>query len=131
MRESQEHLHAARTGPGATATTARCDHVDAETGPCAAGGVSAAVVRRKELDVLVKLSAIELVLDSVVGEMNLVVEVGQIMFARPATDLVLVAAGSAVASGAVAVGLLQKRLVLALEVLFEDDASDLEVRVLV
>ena len=40
-----------------------------------AGGMGAAVVRRKELDVLMKLSAIELVLDSVVGEMNLVVEV--------------------------------------------------------
>ena len=52
-------------------------------------------MRRKELDVLVKLSTIELVLDSVVGEMNLIVEVGQIMFARPVTDLVLVATRSA------------------------------------
>jgi hypothetical protein len=88
-------------------------------------------VRRKELDVLVKLSAIELVLDSVVGKMNLVVEVRQIVFARPVTDLVLVATRAAVAVGATAVGLLQELLVLALQVLFEDDASDLKVRVAV
>ena len=60
-------------------------------------------MRREQFDVLVKLSAIDLVLDSVVGEMNLVVEVRQIVFARPVTDLVLVAARSAVAVGAVAV----------------------------
>src|SRR5882672_8173391 len=113
MRASQEFLHPARAGPRATTATARGDHVDAEAGLCAAGGVSAAVVRRKELDVLVKLSAIELVLDSVVGEMNLVVEVRQIVFARPVTDLVLVATRSAVAVGATAVGLLQELLVLA------------------
>ena len=88
-------------------------------------------MRRKELDVLVKLSAIELVLDSVIREMNLVVEVRQIVFARPVTDLVLVAARSAVAVGATAVGLLQELLLLALQVLFEDHASDLKVRVLV
>jgi len=93
--------------------------------------VSAAVVRRKELDVLVKLSAIELVLDSVVREMNLVVEVRQIVFTRPATDLVLVATRAAVAVGATAVGLLQELLVLALQVLFKDDAPNLKVRVLV
>src|SRR4051812_33815146 len=63
--------------------------------------------------------------------MNLVVEVRQIVFARPVTDLVLVATRSAVAIGATAVGLLQELLVLALQVLFEDDASDLKVRVLV
>ena len=63
--------------------------------------------------------------------MNLVVEVRQIVFARPVTDLVLVATRSAVAVGATAVGLLQELLVLALQVLFEDDASDLKVRVLV
>src|SRR6476659_9469736 len=94
-RASQELLHPARAGPRATTATARGDHVDAEAGLGMAGGMGAAVVRRKELDVLMKLSAIELVLDSVVGEMNLVVEVGQIMFARPVTDLVLFATRSA------------------------------------
>ena len=79
-------------------------------------------MRRKKLDVLVKLSAIELILDSVVGEMNLIVEVRQIVFTRPATDLVLVATRAAVAVGATAVGLLQELLVIALQVLFKDDA---------
>ena len=61
----------------------------------------------------------------------MVVEVRQIVFARPVTDLVLVATRSAVAVGATAVGLLQELLVLAFQILFEDDGPDLEVRVLV
>lgn len=51
------------------------------------------------------------------------------MLACPVTDPVLVAAWSAIAVGAIAVGLLQE--LLALEVLFEDDASDLKVRQLI
>ena len=98
----------------------------------ATGRVSAAIVRREKLNVLAKFAAIDLVIDSVVGEM----EPGhrglrQVVFARPVANLVLVAAWSAVAVGAIAVGLLQELLVLALQVLFEGDALDLEVRVLV
>ena len=111
---------------GAAAATARGDDVDAEAGLPAAGGVSAAVVRCEELDVLVKFPAVDLVLESVVGKMHLVVEVRQIVVARPVADFVLVTAGSAVTVGAVAVVVLQELLVLALEVLFEDDAPDLE-----
>ena len=103
------------------------DDVDAEAGLRAAGGVSAAVVRREQLDVLVMFPAIDLVLDAVVGEMHLAIEVRQVVLARPVADLVLVAAGSAVAVRAVAVVVLQELLVLALQVLLEDDASDLEV----
>ena len=88
-------------------------------------------MRREQLDVLMKLPAIDLVLDPVIGEMNLVVEVRQIMLPCPVTDFVLVAAGSAVAVRAVTVVILQELLVLALQVSFEDDASDLKVRVLV
>jgi len=40
----------------------------AEAGSCAAGGVSAAVVRREKFDVLAKFPAIDFVLDSVVRE---------------------------------------------------------------
>ena len=85
----------------------------------------------RQFDVPVKFSPINLVLDPVVGKMNLVVEIRQIVFARPVSNLVLVAARSAVAVGPVAVGFLQKLLVLALQILFEDDTLDLEVRVLV
>ena len=63
--------------------------------------------------------------------MNLVIEVRQVVLARPVADLVLVAAWTAIAVGAIAVGLLQELLVLAFQILFEDDAPDLEVRVLV
>src|SRR5947208_14559358 len=43
IRASQELLHSARTRPGTTTATARGDHVDAEAGLRATGGVSAAV----------------------------------------------------------------------------------------
>ena len=61
----------------------------------------------------------------------MVLEVRQIVLARPVSDLVLVAARPAVAVRPVAVVVLQKLLVLALQVLLEEDASDLKVRVLV
>jgi hypothetical protein len=93
--------------------------------------VSAAVVRREQFDVLVKLPAIHLVLDSVVGKVNLVIEVRQIVLARPVAELVPVAGWTAIGVGAIAVGLLQEFLVLAFQILFEDDAPDLEVGVLV
>jgi hypothetical protein len=93
--------------------------------------VGAAIVRREQLDVLTELPAIDFVLDAVVGEVHMVVEVRQIVFARPVSDLVLVATGPAVTVGAVSVVLLQELLVFALQVLFENDTPDLKVRVLV
>ena len=39
-------------------------------------------MRREQFDVLAKLPAIDLVLDSVVGEMNVVIEARQIVVAR-------------------------------------------------
>jgi hypothetical protein len=88
-------------------------------------------VRCEEFDVLVKFPTIDLVLDAVVGKVHLVVEVRQIVLARPVTDLVLVAARPAVAVRSVAVVILEELLVLALQVLLENDASNLEFRVLV
>jgi hypothetical protein len=55
-------------------------------------------MRREQLDVLVKFPAVNLVLDSVVGEMHLVVEVRQIVIACPVADLVLSTTGPAVVS---------------------------------
>ena len=60
-------------------------------------------MRREQFDVLMKLPAIDLVLDAVVGEMHLVVEVRQIVFACPVPDLVFVAARPTVAIRSVAV----------------------------
>src|SRR4029078_5538058 len=58
--------------------------------------------------------------------MHLAVEARQVALARPLAGLVLVAAGSAVAVGPVAVVRLQDLLVLALQVVLQDDAADLE-----
>jgi hypothetical protein len=110
----------------AAAATARGDDVDPEARLPAAGGVSAAVVRREEFDVLVKFPAVDLVLDSVVREMHLAVEVRQVVLARPVADFVLVAARSTIAVGAVAVVVPQKLLIFPFEVLFKDDAPDLK-----
>ena len=93
--------------------------------------MSAAIVGREQLDVLMELPAIDLVLDPVVGEMNVVVEVRQIVLACPVTDLILVAARPAVAVRSVTVVVLQELLVLALQVLLENDASKRNVRMLV
>ena len=62
--------------------------------------------------------------------MHLALEVRQVVFPCPFADLVLVAAGSAVAVGAVAVVLLQEFLKVALQILFEDDTPELKVLVL-
>jgi hypothetical protein len=91
-------------------------YVNAKAGPRSTGGVGAAIVRCEQLDVLMKLAAVHLVLDPVVGKMNLVIEVWQIVFARPIPDLVLVAARPAVAVRSVAVVILQEFLVLARQI---------------
>ena len=69
---------------------------------------------REQLDVLVVFAAIDLVLDAVVREVHLAIEVRQVVLARPVADLVVVAVGSSVAVGSVAVVVLQELLVLAL-----------------
>jgi hypothetical protein len=61
---------------------------------------------------------------------HLAIEVRQVVLARPVADLVLAAVGSSVAVRSVAVVVLQELLVLAFEILLEDDAADLEIRML-
>jgi hypothetical protein len=93
--------------------------------------MSAAVVGREQLDILVVLAAIRLVLDAVVREVHLAIEVRQVVLACPVADLVVGAVGSSVAVRSIAVAVLQELLVLTFEVLLEDDAADLEIRMLV
>src|SRR5688572_13565440 len=100
---------------GTTAAPAGSDDVDPKAGLGPADGVSAAVVRREQLHVLVAFTPLDLVFDAVVREVHLAVEERQVLSARPVADLVLVAVRSAVAVGAVAVVLLQELLVLALQ----------------
>jgi hypothetical protein len=61
--------------PGTTAAASRIDDVDAQASLPAAGSVSAAVVRREQLDVLVTFPPIDLALDAVIGEVHLTIEV--------------------------------------------------------
>jgi hypothetical protein len=103
----------------------------AEAGLGVAGSMGAAVVFREQLDVLMVLASVDLVLDGVVREVDLPVEVRQIVIPPPFTNLVLVAVWPPVAVGPASVVLLQELLVLALQVLLEDDAPNLEPAVLV
>jgi hypothetical protein len=91
-----------------------------------AGRVAPAIVLREQLDVLVEFAPVDLVLDAVVGEVDLPVEVRQVVVVRPRADLVLVTIRAAIAVGPPAVVLLKELLVLALQVLFEDDAPNIE-----
>ena len=77
------------------------------------------------LHIIVLLVPVQLVLDAKVGEVDLVVEVRQVVLVRPALDLARVAIGPAIAVRAAAVGCLQPFLVLAFELLVEDDTVDI------
>src|SRR2546426_3611777 len=72
---------------------------------------------------------LELVLDAHVWKMHLVVEVGQIVLARPLLDLAVVAVGPPITVRAIFVPLLQEPLVLALQLTFEDHATDVRATV--
>lgn len=94
------------------------------------GRVSAAIVLGEQLDVLVVLASVHLVLDAVVREVDLAIEVREIVFARPVANLALVAVRTAVAIRPAAVVFLEELLILALQVMVEDDAPNLEPAVL-
>jgi len=49
--------------------------------------MSAAIVRREQLDVLVVFAAFNLVFDAVIREVHLPIEVRQLVLARPVADL--------------------------------------------
>ena len=85
--------------------------------------MGAPVVPREQLDVLVVLAAIHLVLDAVVREVHLAIEVRQVVLASPVADLVVGAVRSSVGVCSAAVMVLEEFLVLAREVLLEDDAA--------
>ena len=90
-----------------------------------AGAVRAAIVRRDDLDVLALPAAIRLlVLDAQVREMDLVVEVRQVVFGGPLANLIRRAIRVAVVVVVVLVALVEPALVLALQLVVEDDALD-------
>ena len=82
----------------------------------------------RDLDMLVIPPPVDLlVFDPQVGEVDLLVEVRQVVFERPLFDLPLVAIGVSVVVVAVAIPLVQPLLVLALELVVQDDALDARV----
>ena len=87
--------------------------------------MGSSVVRSDDLNVYVKISPIELVLDSQVGEMNALIEVRQVVLARPVLDLVRGSIRPAVAVRAIPIALLEEALVVAFELLLENDTADL------
>lgn len=88
--------------------------------------MGAAIVLREQLDVFVTLATLHLVLDTEVGELHPFVDIRQVAILCPTTDLLLVAVRSAIAVRPVAVPLLKELLVFPLQILFEDDAADLD-----
>jgi hypothetical protein len=87
--------------------------------------MGAAIVRGDDLDILALPAAIRLlVLDADVGEVNLVIEVRQVVFVRPFPNLIGRAIGVAVVVVVVLVALVEPALVLALQLVVEDDAFD-------
>ena len=85
--------------------------------------MSAAVVQSDDLDVDVIETTVTVdVLDACVREMHMPVEVGQLALSRPIRNLRLNAIWPPIAIRTAAVPLLQEPLVLALQLVIEDDA---------
>jgi hypothetical protein len=87
--------------------------------------VCATVVPGEDLDILVTVTAIELVFDAEVREMDAVVEVRQRVFPCPLRDLARVTIRSAVAVPTIPIVGLEKLLILTLEIDLQHDALDL------
>jgi hypothetical protein len=95
------------------------------TRPRDALGMGAAIVLGDDLDILMTLASVQFVLDPEVGKADAVVEVRQVVLTRPAFDLAAIAIGSSIAVWSAAVPLLEPFLILALELVVEDDAPNL------
>jgi hypothetical protein len=110
--------------PGAADTNTGCAEPD-EARPRHAGAMRAAVVRCRDLDILVFPAAIRvLILDAQVREVDLVIEVRQVMFACPILDFVWRAIRVTVVVVAVPIARVEPLLVLPLEFVVEPDAID-------
>src|SRR5262245_442034 len=86
--------------------------------------MAAAVMLGQDFHVFVAVPTVEGVLDAEIREAHSLVEVRQVVLTCPRLDLSCVTIGSSVAVGAAPVVLLQEGLILALQVLFQDDAAD-------
>ena len=83
-----------------------------------------AVVLGDDFDAQVVMAALELVLEADVGKVHALIEVREVVLARPLLDLARVPIGPAVAVRAVAIPFLQELLVLPLELALHNDVPD-------
>ncbi len=87
--------------------------------------MGAAIVLGRDLDVFVIFAPFLVpIFDAQVGEVHLVIEVRQVMFAGPAADLLVGSIGVAIVVGPLAIAFVEPSLVLTLELMIEDDALD-------
>ena len=85
----------------------------------------ASIVRRHNLDVERVIASIDVVLDAHVRKLDVPpVVAGKVALPCPVLDLQRIAIGSAIAAVTIAVVLLQEPLILAFQVVLEDDAVD-------
>jgi hypothetical protein len=87
--------------------------------------VGASIVRRHDLDVQRVVASIDVVLDAHVGKLDVSLVVArQVVLSRPVLDLERIAVGPAIAVVTIAIPFLQELLILAFQVVLEDDAVD-------
>ena len=87
--------------------------------------MGAAIVLRRDLEIeVVDLSIDVSILDAGIGEMDLLIEVRQVVLARPLFDLLGLRVGPAVAVSIAAIPLLQEPLIVAFQLAIEFDAND-------
>src|SRR5262249_54000230 len=99
--------------------------VSCEPGPCLRGRMRAAIVKRRYLDVLDVATAIRpFVFQSEIGEVDMAVEERQIMLVRPLLDFSRIAIWPTVGIGTVAISVVKKLLIVALELVVERDAMN-------
>jgi hypothetical protein len=112
--------------PAATATDAQAGPaVAGETGLRHARRVAATVMLGHDFDVVVIPPAVRLlVFDAQIGKMDLVIEVRKVVFASPLANLVLAPIRFVVGVSPPSVARMQPRLIVALELVVEDDSTD-------
>ena len=99
--------------------------VTSEAGASHAGGMRASVMLSNHLDVVVGPAAVGiLIFNAKVREVHLTVEIRQVVLEGPGPNLLLGAIGMAVVACTVAIPLVQPALVVALELVVEQDPFD-------
>src|SRR5947209_5552721 len=112
----------AAAASAAPANTQARSAVTREARPRHARRVSTAIMLGRDLDVLVIFAPVPVpILDAQVGEVHLVIEVRQVVVVCPFADLFVGSIGVAIVVGAITIALMEPALVLALELVVEDD----------